>query len=37
MGGAGVLVGAPRATAARWRLAGVAETLAWLEAAAGDA
>ncbi len=37
MGGAGVLVGAPRTTAARWRLAGVAETLAWLEAAAGDA
>jgi trehalose 6-phosphate phosphatase len=37
MGGAGVLVGAPRATAARWRLAGVAETIAWLEAAAADA
>jgi trehalose 6-phosphate phosphatase len=34
LGGAGVLVGEPRATAARYRLAGVAATLAWLEAAA---
>ena len=34
LGGAGVLVGPPRATAARWRLEGVAEVTAWLEAAA---
>lgn len=36
LGGAGVLVGEPRATAARYRLAGVEATLAWLEAAAAD-
>jgi trehalose 6-phosphate phosphatase len=35
LGGAGVLVGAPRETAARWRLPGVAAVAAWLEAAAG--
>jgi len=34
LGGAGVLVGASRATAARFRLAGVPEVSAWLEAAA---
>jgi trehalose 6-phosphate phosphatase len=34
LGGAGVLVGAPRDTAARYRLAGVAEVAAWLRAAA---
>ena len=34
LGGAGILVGAPRATAARYRLDGVAEVAAWLEAAA---
>jgi trehalose 6-phosphate phosphatase len=34
LGGAGVLVGPPRATAARYRLAGVAEVAAWLRAAA---
>jgi trehalose 6-phosphate phosphatase len=33
LGGFGVLVGSPRQTAAGFRLAGVAETLAWLEAA----
>lgn len=33
-GGAGVLVGPPRETAAAYRLAGIAETYAWLEAAA---
>ena len=33
LGGAGVLVGAPRKTLARCRLAGVEATLAWLEAA----
>lgn len=32
-GGMGVLVGPPRATAARFRIAGVEEALAWLEAA----
>ena len=32
IGGMGVLVGAPRATAARYRLMGVDEALAWLEA-----
>lgn len=31
LGGGGVLVGAERATAARWRLGGVAEVSAWLE------
>jgi trehalose 6-phosphate phosphatase len=35
LGGAGVLVGAPRETAARWRLPDVAAVAAWLEAAAG--
>ena len=34
LGGDGVLVGPPRATAARWRLADVAAVTAWLEAAA---
>ncbi|HEX5184338.1 MAG TPA: trehalose-phosphatase [Allosphingosinicella sp.] len=34
LGGAGVLVGAPRATAARWRLPDVAAVARWLEAAA---
>jgi trehalose 6-phosphate phosphatase len=33
LGGKGVLVGPPRPTAARFRLLGVEETLAWLEAA----
>ncbi|MCU6454730.1 trehalose-phosphatase [Sphingomonas sp. A2-49] len=33
LGGGGILIGAPRATAARWRLDGVAATLSWLEAA----
>lgn len=33
LGGAGVLVGPPRPTAARYRLDGVADVLAWLEAA----
>lgn len=33
LGGAGVLIGAPRNTAAAWRLDGVAQTLSWLEAA----
>lgn len=34
LGGAGVLVGPARPTAASWRLEGVAEVLAWLEASA---
>jgi trehalose 6-phosphate phosphatase len=34
LGGAGVLIGAPRESAARYRLDGVPATLAWLEAAA---
>ena len=34
LGGAGVLVGPRRATAARFRLDGVAEVAAWLRAAA---
>jgi trehalose 6-phosphate phosphatase len=34
LGGAGVLVGPPRDSAARWRLEGVAEVTGWLEAAA---
>ena len=34
LGGAGVLVGPSRATAARWRLDDVAEVTGWLEAAA---
>ena len=33
LGGDGILIGAPRATAARWRLDDVAATLSWLEAA----
>jgi trehalose 6-phosphate phosphatase len=33
LGGAGVLVGAPRPTAARWRLADVAAVARWLDAA----
>jgi trehalose 6-phosphate phosphatase len=33
LGGYGVLVGAARPTAARWRMADVAQVLAWLEAA----
>lgn len=33
LGGMGVLVGPPRATAARFRIPGVEEALAWLEAA----
>jgi len=36
LGGAGILVGAPRPTAARYRLANVAETLDWLETANGE-
>jgi trehalose 6-phosphate phosphatase len=36
MGGAGILVGAARDTAARWRLPDVASVIRWLdEAAAG--
>ncbi|HEX8624562.1 MAG TPA: trehalose-phosphatase [Allosphingosinicella sp.] len=34
LGGEGVLVGPDRPSAARWRLAGVSEVTAWLEAAA---
>jgi trehalose 6-phosphate phosphatase len=34
LGGAGILVGPPRSTAARWRLGGVGEVTLWLEAAA---
>lgn len=37
LGGAGVLVGAPRSTAARYRLARVADALDWLEAASAPA
>jgi trehalose 6-phosphate phosphatase len=37
LGGAGILVGPPRASAARYRLEGVAATLAWLDAACGGA
>jgi trehalose 6-phosphate phosphatase len=33
MGGAGILVGPPRATAAAWRLAGVPEVALWLDRA----
>ena len=33
LGGAGILIGAPRDTAAAYRLASVADTLTWLEAA----
>jgi trehalose 6-phosphate phosphatase len=36
MGGAGILVGAPRPTAARWRLPDVQAVIAWLEASIGD-
>jgi trehalose 6-phosphate phosphatase len=36
LGGEGVLVGPPRATAARWRLDDVAGVTGWLEAAAND-
>ncbi|HYG47029.1 MAG TPA: trehalose-phosphatase [Allosphingosinicella sp.] len=36
LGGEGVLVGPLRPSAARWRLDGVAEVTAWLEAAAYD-
>ena len=36
LGGAGILVGAPRPTGARYRLAGVDQALAWLEAALAD-
>ncbi|HEX6376505.1 MAG TPA: trehalose-phosphatase [Allosphingosinicella sp.] len=36
LGGEGVLVGPARATAARWRLDGVAQVTRWLEAAAHD-
>jgi len=35
LGGGGVLVGAPRETAAKWRLGGVAEVAGWLERLAG--
>jgi trehalose 6-phosphate phosphatase len=34
LGGAGVLVGPRRATAARWRLNGVSEVFEWLSKAA---
>jgi trehalose 6-phosphate phosphatase len=37
MGGAGILVGPPRETAAAWRLDDVAAVAAWLTAAAGGA
>jgi trehalose 6-phosphate phosphatase len=33
LGGAGILIGAPRDTAAAYRLDGVARTLSWLETA----
>lgn len=33
LGGAGVLIGAPRETAAAWRLDDVSQTLSWLDAA----
>ena len=36
LGGGGILVGAPRRTAARWRLPDVAAVHAWLEEAARD-
>jgi trehalose 6-phosphate phosphatase len=36
LGGYGVLVGRPRATAARYRLDGVQDVLGWLEASVGD-
>jgi trehalose 6-phosphate phosphatase len=34
LGGAGILVGPPRASAAQYRLEGVAAVAEWLEAAA---
>jgi trehalose 6-phosphate phosphatase len=34
LGGAGVLVGPPRETAARWRLEGVPQVIDWLGRAA---
>jgi trehalose 6-phosphate phosphatase len=37
LGGAGVLVGAPRPTAARWLLPGVPAVARWLEEAAARA
>ena len=37
LGGAGILVGEPRETAARYRLEGVEAALAWLEAASAKA
>jgi len=37
LGGAGILVGEPRKTAARYRLEGVEAALAWLEAASAKA
>jgi trehalose 6-phosphate phosphatase len=37
LGGAGILVGEPRETAARYRLDGVGAALAWLEAASAKA
>jgi trehalose 6-phosphate phosphatase len=36
LGGAGILVGAQRPTAAAWRLDGVADAARWLKEAAGD-
>ena len=36
LGGAGILVGPARASAARWRLDDVASVAAWLSSAAGD-
>jgi trehalose 6-phosphate phosphatase len=37
LGGGGILVGAPRPSAARWRLPNVEKVIAWLEAAANGA
>jgi trehalose 6-phosphate phosphatase len=37
LGGAGILVGEPRETAARYRVDGVEAALAWLEAASAKA
>ena len=36
LGGGGVLVGAPRETAARWRIADVSGVARWLERLAGQ-
>lgn len=36
LGGGGILVGPPRATAARWHIAGVAGVIRWLESGAGE-